>query len=673
MSTTNLHGPGHLAEIIRACQTVDPGLPESTIIATAHAAGGPKALIRFARELAATPDLLISGASMASPTAQRMITGLRAQGFLDFQLPRCAGCGRTVRLAHHDGRGGKLCDRCVRAARTPACSACGRRHRSGYRVLGGRPFCPPCFATDPRSHETCSRCGQMATPEARDAAGPICRSCYQAPCVPCAMCARHRPVAARHDGGPVCPSCHDGLRRRPRTCTGCGQRRISPHLSTQGPICPSCAGNTSSAGRCAQCGDDQHRLHGRLCARCMVPGKLRALISDDHGRPHPQLLGVEAYLLRNQDNAEAVLSWIRRSPMSRVIHDMAVGTTPISLRVVAELPATGATGYLAALLMESGVVPAENFERLRLEAWERDFFATFPDLSTRALLHRYAAWVVNPRFPAPAGTGAGDDGRRLQASKTHLHLVAAFLDTLQNQGWELTTVPQRVFDNYVATHGRAGLELTPFIRWARTQHLTRLHSDYLQSHPRGPAISEDQRWAWVAELLHTEELPLPARVSGLLVLLYGATLTRLVSLDREAVTLEDTTTWITLGTDPIQLPDKIGRLLRRLLDTAPEVGEGRTWLFPGARPGRHLTTAALSAPLGRRGINLQAGKTAALITLAREVPPSVLADLLGLSLEATTRWSALAGHDWADYPRTRLADTGSPDETGQRDSSRASN
>ncbi|WP_143709982.1 phage integrase family protein [Kocuria flava] len=373
-------------------------------------------------------------------------------------------------------------------------------------------------------------------------------------------------------------------------------------------------------------------------------------------------MGVEAYLLRNQDNAEAVLSWIRRSPMSRVIHDMAVGTTPISLRVVAELPATGATGYLAALLMESGVVPAENFERLRLEAWERDFFATFPDPSTRSLLHRYAAWVVNPRFSAPAGTGAGDDGRRLQASKTHLHLVAAFLDTLQNQGWELTTVPQRIFDNYVAGHGRAGLELTPFIRWARTQHLTRLRSDYLQSHPRGPVISEDQRWAWVAELLHTEELPLPARVSGLLVLLYGATLTRLVSLPREAVTLEDTTTWITLGTDPIQLPDKIGRLLRRLLDTAtPHVGEGSTWLFPGARPGRHLTTAALTAPLARRGINLQAGKSAALITLAREVPPSVLADLLGLSLEATTRWSALAGHDWTSYPVTRLMATDSPE------------
>ena len=45
----------------------------------------------------------------------------------------------------------------------------------------------------------------------------------------------------------------------------------------------------------------------------------------------------------------------------------------------------------------------------------------------------------------------------------------------------------------------------------------------------------------------------------------------------------------------------------------------------------HLTTAALSAPLAKRGINLRDGRSAALITLARDVPPSVLADLLGLA------------------------------------------
>lgn len=657
MSTSSREAPGNLAGIIRACQAVVPGLPESAIIATAHEAGGPKALTRLARDLAATPDLLVSGRSNASPTAQRLIRSLRAQGFQQFQVPRCAGCGRAVKLSHRDGRGGKLCDRCVCAARTRACSACGRKHPGGYRLIAGRPFCPPCFTRDPRSHETCSRCGTMAVPQTRDEAGPICPRCYTAPAVPCAVCGRHRPAAARHDGRPLCTSCHDGLRHRPRTCAGCGHRRISPHLRAQGPICPQCAG-THGAGCCAGCGDDGHRLYGRLCARCMVPGKLRALISDDHGRPHPQLLGLEEYLLRDEGNAEAVLSWIRRSPMSRVVHDMAVGTTPTSLQAVAELPATGATGYLAALLMESGAVPTQNFDRIRLEVWEQEYFATIPDSGTRILLHRYAAWIINPRFADPAHSSAADDNSRLSTSKTHLKAVAQFLETLQTQGWNLATMPQRLFDDYVAAHGRTGKDLTPFIRWARSQHLTRLRSEYLQSGPGGSVVSENQRWTWVADLLSTDELKLAWRVGGLLVLLYGATLTRLVSLRHEAVDWEENTTRITLGTDPIALPAPVGALVRQLLDTGPiPPGDKSPWLFPGARPGRHLTTAALSEPLTKRGINLRDGRSTALITLARDVPPSVLADLLGLSIDAATRWSTLSGRDWIDYPRIRSLDT----------------
>ncbi|WP_156960978.1 hypothetical protein [Kocuria marina] len=317
----------------------------------------------------------------------------------------------------------------------------------------------------------------------------------------------------------------------------------------------------------------------------MVPGKLRALISDDHGRPHPQLLGLEKYLLRDEGNAEAVLSWIRRSPMSRVVHDMAVETTPISLQAVAELPATGATGYLAALLIESGAVPTQNFDRIRLEVWEQEFIATIPDSGTRILLHRYAAWIINPRFADPPHSSAADDNSRLSASKTHLKAVAQFLEIPQTQGWNLGTMPQRLFDDYVAAHGRTGKDLTPFIRWARSQHLTQLRSEYPQSGPGGSVVSENQRWDWVADLLSTDELKLAWRVGGLLVLLYGATLTRLVSLRHEAVDWEENTTRITLGTDPIELPVPVGLLVRQLLATGPiPSGNESPWLFPGARP-----------------------------------------------------------------------------------------
>lgn len=41
--------------------------------------------------------------------------------------------------------------------------------------------------------------------------------------------------------------------------------------------------------------------------------------------------------------------------------------------------------------------------------------------------------------------------------------------------------------------------------------------------------------------------------------------------------------------------------------------------------------------------------------LAVDLPAPVLADLLGISVSAATRWSALAAHDHADYHAARIA------------------
>lgn len=216
-------------------------------------------------------------------------------------------------------------------------------------------------------------------------------------------------------------------------------------------------------------------------------------------------------------------------------------------------------------------------------------------------------------------------------------------------------MPQRSFDDYVATRGRAGKQLTPFIRWVRARGLTRLHSEYLKSSLGTTSATEDERWAWVKDLLTTEDVGLDMRVGGLLAIIYGTALTRVVSLQRDAVTLEGDTTYLSLGTEPIKLPAALGTLLRRLLDTVPASDlENNIWIFKGRRAGRHVTTATIRGPLARRGINLRAARNVALMNLARDLPPSVLADLLGLSIYAAERWSAHSGHDWTDYPRVRL-------------------
>ena len=388
---------------------------------------------------------------------------------------------------------------------------------------------------------------------------------------------------------------------------------------------------------------------------CLAPRLLRSLISDEDNTPHPRLLALERYLLRDKSNADTVVSWIRRSPIARLVHDMATHRTPISLRAVAQHPATGATGYLAALLMESGVVPTENFDRSRLEVWQEEYFATLPNPANRSLVKQYAAWIINPRFTEVAHLSTKDESLRYKGSKAHLIAVCQFLGTLDDLDLDLGTVPQRVFDDYVARHGRTGKQLTPFIRWAQTRGMTHLHSEYLNSDLTASGATDDQRWAWVKELLAAEDIALSARVAGLLSIIYGIALTRIVSLRCEAVTFDGDSTYLSLGADPIKLPHAVEALLRQLLDVEP-IGfhDNNTWIFRGQRPGRHLTTAALRLPLSKRGINIRAAKNVALLTLARDLPPSVLADLLGISIYAAERWSAHSGHDWIDYPRVRL-------------------
>lgn len=637
----------HLNEIVRASQLVEPAVPSELVLEIASTAGGPKAITRFARELKAKPDLLHSARSDASPTASRFISALRSHGYEKFQLPQCSSCGRAVTLSHRDGSGGKHCDKCSRDARNKPCTRCGLSRAGGYRVLEGNPYCRTCFRLDPRSHKTCIICGRMGVPQVRKESGVICDCCYVAPADVCSFCGKLRPPTTRKNDRPLCQTCYRNLRDRVRTCTTCGAKRLCPSLGDQGPTCAECAGITD-AGRCSLCGSDSHELIGRRCIRCVMPEKVQQLVTDDSGRPHPELVALKEYLLRDPDNCSAVLSWLWKSPMVKVVRDMANGIIPISLREVAKHPQPSASGYLAALLMESGAVPTENFERIRLELWQAEFYKRLDDRRIRSTIQRYATWVINPSFPTSGHLSISNDSVRLTRTKTHLSAVADLLGTIADQGFTLKNYPQRLFDAHVASRGRVGQDLTPFIRWAKAQKLTTLESRYTQYRLTGAGASEEQRWKWIDELIQSTELGTAQRLAGLLVLVYGVDLTKVVTVRRRAVDLQRGT--IELGKDPISLPDRVLHLVREQL----EKPQPNFWLFNGLKRGQHLTPNSISIPLSKRGINLSAGKYAARLSLSRDLPASIFADLTGMSITAATRWSELSGRDWVDYLRLRL-------------------
>jgi hypothetical protein len=79
--------------------------------------------------------------------------------------------------------------------------------------------------------------------------------------------------------------------------------------------------------------------------------------------------------------------------------------------------------------------------------------------------------------------------------------------------------------------------------------------------------------------------------------------------------------------------------------------------IPRPRPRPALTIKAFNDHLLRQhGINTHAGRNAALIALASELPVPVLADLLGVHIHTAQKWAAHVQRDWATYLDARSAD-----------------
>jgi hypothetical protein len=68
------------------------------------------------------------------------------------------------------------------------------------------------------------------------------------------------------------------------------------------------------------------------------------------------------------------------------------------------------------------------------------------------------------------------------------------------------------------------------------------------------------------------------------------------------------------------------------------------WLFPSRRPGKHLDAISLVIGLGARN--------SALRNLVAEMPPPVVANLLGYSHSCTQRHAQLAGQPWSRTSRS---------------------
>ncbi|MFD7877729.1 hypothetical protein ACFV5G_27130 [Streptomyces sp. NPDC059766] len=185
---------------------------------------------------------------------------------------------------------------------------------------------------------------------------------------------------------------------------------------------------------------------------------------------------------------------------------------------------------------------------------------------------------------------------------------------------------------------------------ARRGHSHRL---LVPHRPKGDLVGldEDSHWELLHQCLKDTVLPLDVRAAGAILLLFGRHLARIAALPTTALTEVNSHPVLVLARTPIRLPEPAALLLTEFAAQAPSSGwaanSPRRWLFPGNRPGQHLSGSALARRLAARHIPVRPARTTALVQLTEDLPPAVLAPLFGLHVVTAEQWRRRAATDWA--------------------------
>jgi hypothetical protein len=458
-------------------------------------------------------------------------------------------------------------------------------------------------------------------------------------------------------GERICGACHMRVRRDPKPCPGCGLMKVIAFLDTEGqPTCATCAGQPARYA-CKECGSEE-QMYGRCCGPCTLRRRATVLLTDPHGRIHPQLVPVFDALV-NVDRAQTTLWWFHHSKGGpELLRRMAQGEVAITHEAFAALPADRPTNYIRDLLVAVGVLPAYDAQLERMTPWLNDILAGLPT-EHADVLGRYAKWHVLRRLRMVANRGRLTRGS-MQNGRSAINTITRFLRWLPANDLALATLSQDDLDRYLVEHPRCVRYVGDFLTWTQRTGLTTGLTTPTARRPQPEVtLSEEDRWAHIELLLHDDTVRLYARVAGLLTLLFAQPLARVVRMRSTQIHEHpDGTVSVTFDTTPVVLPELLDQLVLRQLATrglSSYVSRPDPWLFPGGIPGRHLVTECVRAEFVAHDIHPRQARMAAMFQLAGQVPVPVLADLLNISHASAARWSALSANDWAGYLAGRKA------------------
>jgi hypothetical protein len=456
----------------------------------------------------------------------------------------------------------------------------------------------------------------------------------------------------------ICFNCRRDRQYHLQTCPSCGEARPLGYLDEDGvTVCSACAGygGDPSVFACTECGREDQPYGYRRCARCFLAERLTILLTDPlTGRIHEQLAPVYQVLLGGERPQNAIY-WLKRRQRigPGLLAAMARGEIAISHETFRTRPMDRTHNYLRDLLVAVGVLPP--YEPLIERMFPLLASLTEPlDTHHSRCLDQYARWKVLRHLHRRADAGQLTKGS-FQNARQRLRRAAALLGWLASRGHTIETATQADLEDFLATGPKSmAAELAAFLTWARETGLNpTLSAAYRSATEPQVTMSEDARWAHVNTLLHEESIRLYTRIGGLFMLLFAQPVADICRMRTDQVDTSDPhRVVVSFDRTPIEMPDPLAELIRTHLGRrgqASYASRDNGWLFPGGIPGRPLATENMRGQLVARGIRPHSARHAAMFALSAQVPHMILAQALGISHTAATRWAALAARDWGPY------------------------
>lgn len=476
----------------------------------------------------------------------------------------------------------------------------------------------------------------------------------------CARCGRNvGRTRATWPEGKICGPCFTTATRTHGTCPDCGQNRLlpGPPETSGGPRCAPCTGILHDF-HCTRCNVEGEFYRRGVCARCALRDDLNELLPTDAFDPETARKIID--VLCSADRTESIITWKRSPKVQALLASISSGETPLThegLDAAAESVKREAT-HLRALFIHRGLLPHQDPYLARFETWIEDKLRDLPEEIAKPVA-QFATWhhlrrirsITTPEKSAQAS---------VHSAKQEITETIKFLDWLRETHQRTAAnCTQQDIETWLATGPTTRKAIRTFIVFIKntgTNH--RVEMGHYTAKSR-PTITQDQRVAWLRELLTGTSESLPYRVAGILLLLYAQPLVRVAKLRTDAVETSETNgnVRISFGARPVPVPRPFAELLQEHLASRPNLRTGSDtqspWLFPGTRAGQPLHPNTIMDRLRSLGIDLRGARNTALDEHLLTSPPPLVADALGYSHQIAFLHADNAGDAWSRYVNLR--------------------